>query len=251
MTRTLSVCLFMCTLLSNATAAEGETWVAAMKAVHAKGGAEKGSVSQIGDSITYTKAFLAGLAWGELKGEEWGALKRLNGKYFNDRKGPEHANYSGWTAGDGLAKVPAMLAAQKPEIAVILYGTNDVRKGVPPAEYEKNLRGILELCIKSGCVPIISTIPPQLNNDAKVEALNAVVKKLAAELKVPLVDFHGEILARQPGTAWDGTILGKGDVHPTGGANFDFSEENLKKCGYALRNYLVCKAMKDVVEKCF
>ena len=79
----------------------------------------------------------------------------------------------------------------------------------------------------------------------------SVYRELAAELQVPLVDFHGEILARQPGTAWDGTILGKGDVHPTGGANFDFSEENLKKCGYALRNYLVCKAMKDVVEKCF
>jgi len=38
-------------------------WVAAMKEVHAKNKAEKGSVSQIGDSITYTKAFLAGLAW--------------------------------------------------------------------------------------------------------------------------------------------------------------------------------------------
>jgi lysophospholipase L1-like esterase len=248
MARALALCF--CLICSTLFAAD-EAWVAAMKAVHAKGGSQKGSVSQIGDSITYTKAFLAGLAWGELKGAEWDALKRLNGKHFNDRKGAEHANYSGWTAADGLAKVPGVLAAQKPEIAVIMYGTNDTRKNVPPAEYEKNLKAIVEHCLKAGCVPIISTIPPQLTGNEKVEAINAVIKKIAAEQKVPLIDFYAEILKRQPGTAWDGTILGKGDVHPTGGANFDFSEANLKVCGYALRNYLVCKAMKDVIEKCF
>jgi len=65
------------------------------------------------------------------------------------------------------------------------------------------------------------------------------------------VDFYAEILARQPGTAWNGTLLGNGDVHPTGGKNLDFSEDNLKKCGYALRNYATLKAMKEVIEKCF
>jgi len=237
--------------LSLAAFSAEEAWVPAMKAVHAKGKAQKGSVSQIGDSITYTKAFLAGLAWGEAKGAEWDSLKRLNGKFFNDRKGAEHANYSGWTAADGLAKVPSVLASQKPEIAIIMYGTNDARKGVKPADYEKNLGAIVDACIENGCVPILSTIPPMLNNDAKVEELNAVVKRIAAARNTPLVDFHAEILKRQPGTGWNGTILGKDDVHPSGGANFDFSEANLKVCGYALRNYLTCRAMKDVIERCF
>lgn len=237
--------------LSLAASSADEPWVSAMKAVHAKGKAEKGSVSQIGDSITYTKAFLAGLAWGEAKGAEWDSLKRLNGKFFNDRKGAEHANYSGWTAADGLAKVPSVLAAEKPEIAIIMYGTNDARKGVKPADYEKCLGAIVDACIENGCVPILSTIPPMLNNDAKVEEFNQVVKKITGSRNIPLVDFHAEILKRQPGTAWNGTILGKDDVHPTGGANFDFSEGNLKVCGYALRNYLTCRAMKEVIERCF
>ena len=50
-----------------------------------------------------------------------------------------------------------------------------------------------------------------------------------------LIDFEREILLRRPND-WDGTLLGKGDVHPTGGENNVFTEDNLKKCGYALRN---------------
>ena len=193
-----------------------------MKAVHAKGTAQPGSVSQIGDSITYSKAFLAGLAWGEAKGPEWEVLKSLTVKDFNDRKGAEHANYSGWTASDCLAKLPAVLAAEKPTIAVIMYGTNDVRKQVTLADYEKNLTAIVEQCVKAGCIPIVSTIPPQLGQEAQVQAFNAVIRKVATTATIPLIDFHGEILSRQPGTAWNGTLLGKDDVHPSGGANFDF-----------------------------
>lgn len=228
-----------------------EPWVAAMKAVHAKGLARAGSVAQIGDSITYSKAFLAGLAWGEAKGPEWEPLKRLDLKALNERKGAEHGNFSGWTAADGLARLPAVLAAQKPAIAVIMYGTNDVRKQVAPADYAKHLRAIVAACLAAGCIPIVSTIPPQVGQDAPVAAINALVRTIAAEAQVPLVDFHAGILARQPGTAWNGTLLGKDDVHPSGGANFDFSEANLAVCGYALRNWLTCRALKQVVERCF
>lgn len=231
--------------------AADEPWIAAMKAVHAKGTAQPGSVSQIGDSITYTKAFLAGIAWGEPKGPEWEVLKRLTVKDFNERKGADHANFSGWTAADGLARVPAVLAAERPAIAVIMYGTNDLRKQVAPADYERNLEAIVGLCLKAGCIPIVSTIPPQLGQDAAVESFNAVVRKVAAAARIPLVDFHAEILERQPGTAWNGTLLGRDDVHPSGGANFDFSEGNLKTCGYALRNYLTCRALKQVIESCY
>lgn len=244
-----AICAAM--LLACVSIRGADDWVAAMKAVHAKGGAAKGSVSQIGDSITYTKAFLAGVGW-ELKGPEWKTLTgRVDAKLLNERKGPEHCNYSGWTAADGLGKIKGVIAAEKPEIAVIMYGTNDVNKGVKPMDYEKNMTAIVDACLEAGCVPILSTIPPILNKDAKVAELNAVVQKIAKEKKVPLIDFNAGILQRQPGTAWNGTILGKDDVHPTGGKNFDFSPENLKVCGYALRNYLACKAMLEVVEKCF
>lgn len=238
--------------LSCAGTLAGEGWIEAMKAVHAKGIAQKGSVSQIGDSITYSKAFLAGLAWEMPQGDEWKPLLgRLDRKLLNERKGPEHCNYSGWTAADGLSKIKGVLAAEKPEIAVIMYGTNDVNKGVKAPDYEKNMAAIIDACLEAGCVPLLSTIPPILNKDARVQEFNEVLQKLAAEKKAPLVDFHAEILARQPGTAWNGTLLGQNDVHPSGGKHQDWSEANLKVCGYALRNYVTCKGLKEIVEKSF
>jgi len=248
---TIRILISLAMLSLCATSGEPD-WVAAMKAVHAKGGWQKGSVSQIGDSITYTKAFMAGVAWGEPKGNEWKPLhQRVTGKLLNERKGAEHCNYSGWTAEQGLAKIKSVLQAEKPEIAIVMYGTNDVIRGVPLEKYSAQMAQIIDACLDAGCVPILSTIPPMLNKEGQVIAANQALMKLAAGKKIPLVDFHAAILARQPGTAWDGTLLGKGDVHPSGGENMTFTEENLKKCGYALRNFLTCTAMKDVIEKCF
>ncbi len=228
----------------------GGDWVAAMKAVHAKGKARKGSVSQIGDSITYTKAFLAPMAWEKPAGFD-AVAARVDAKLLNARKGPPHGNYSGWVAKQGLDAIGAVLAAEQPEIAVVMYGTNDARRGVAPADYRRQLDGIVAACLEAGCVPIVSTIPPILNMDDRVAEFNAAVRAVAAERKIPLVDFHGAILARQPGAAWDGTLLGKGDVHPTGGKNLDFSADNLRVCGYALRNLVTLQVMQDVIEQCF
>lgn len=225
-------------------------WVEAMRAVHSKGMGAKGSVSQIGDSITYTKAFLAPAAWEKPEGFP-AAAERIDFRLINQRKGPEHGNYSGWTAGQGREKIAAVLAAEKPELAVIMFGTNEITKGVGLADYEKNLAAIVDACLASGCVPILSTIPPYPNRPGKAEAINEVVRKLARDRKLPLVDFHAAIVARRPDDAWNGTLLGKNDVHPTGGKNLDFSDENLKNCGYALRNYVTLQVMEEVVSKVF
>ncbi len=225
-------------------------WVEAMRAVHAKGGSTKGSVSQIGDSITYTKAFLAPAAWE--KPERFpAAVERIDFRSINQRKGPEFGNYSGWTAAQGRETIAAVLAAEKPEIAVIMYGTNEITKGIGLDEYEKNMAAIVDACLAAGCVPILSTIPPYPNRPGKAEAFNGVVCKLARDRKLPLVDFHAAIVARRPGDTFNGTLLGKNDVHPTGGKNLDFSEENLKNCGYALRNYVTLQVIDEVISKVF
>jgi len=238
-------------LMTFGTFAADEEWVAPMKEVHAKKKATRGSVSQIGDSITFTKAFLAGVGWA-LKTPEWKTLTdRVDANGLNNRKGGEHNNYSGWTAADGLSKIKNTLASEKPEIAVIMYGTNDVTKGVALPEYEKNMTAIVDACIDAGCVPIVSTIPPYVGKEQQAVAINDIVKKIAQAKKIPLVDFHAAVLEKQPGNAWDGTLLGKGDVHPTGGDNFTFTDDNLKKCGYALRNFVTLKVMQQVIEKCF
>ena len=240
----------MSVLFFSSGALSADEWIEAMKVVHAKKTSIKGSVSQVGDSITYSMAFLSGVG-SALKSPEWKTLTdRVDAEALKSRKGAEHNNYSGWTAADGRSRIQATLAREKPEMAVIMYGTNDLTKGVPLPEYEKNMTAIVDSCIEAGCVPILSTIPPYPGREQQAVAFNDVVKKIAAAKKIPLVDFHAAILERQP-TEWNGTLLGKGDVHPTGGDNFNFTDENLKKCGYALRNYVTLKAMQQVIEKCF
>ena len=66
------------------------------------------------------------------------------------------------------------------------------------------MRKIAKACIDNGTIPILYTIPPvanQLNNPKRtkyVETFVASVRKVAAELNVPLIDFHKEMITRQP-----------------------------------------------------
>jgi hypothetical protein len=78
-----------------------------------------------------------------------------------------------------------------------------------------------------------------------VEEANAIIKALAAEHRIPLVDYCGAVLERRPGD-WDGTLISKDGVHPSGGKSNDYSEANLKVSGYALRNWVSFMKLREV-----
>ncbi len=228
-------------------------WVAAMKKVHEGFSGNKGYVAQLGDSITYSMAFWAALQWKDPspfikedglpkapEGKKWGSLI----KGFRD-KGGKNGNYSGWRIGNLLKVVDQVLASKKPEAAIIMIGTNDVRGNKVPAGYEKGVETVLTKCMQAKCVPILSTIPPMRGKKEGVDAANVIIKALAAKHKVPLVDFHAEVMKRQP-TGWDGTLISKDGVHPSGGKFKGFDEETLKKNGYALRNFTTFLAFREV-----
>ena len=63
-------------------------------------------------------------------------------------------------------------------------------------------------------------------------------QRIAKDLKVPLADFHAECIRRRPEGSWDGTLISRDGVHPSGGKSNDYSEANLQNCGYALRNWV-------------
>ena len=79
-----------------------------------------------------------------------------------------------------------------------------------------------------------------------VWGISEIVRALAKELKVPLADYHAELLKRRPNKSWDGTLISKDGVHPSGGKTNDYSEENLKMSGYALRNWVNFQAFREV-----
>ena len=67
---------------------------------------------------------------------------------------------------------------------------------------------------------------------------NAIIRELAKNLNLPLADFHSECIRRRPEGSWDGTLISRDGVHPSGGKSNDYSEANLQNCGYALRNWV-------------
>jgi lysophospholipase L1-like esterase len=161
-------------------------------------------------------------------------------------KGPQHGNQSGWTVSDLLAAMDGVLERLKPEVAIVMIGTNDISGGNVPQNYEKDLEAVVKTCLDAKCIPILNTIPPRRDRDKAVVAVNAIIRDVARKHHVPLVDYHAAILALRPGDSWQGTILDTDGVHPTGGMTNVYTQDNMKNCGYALRNWVNFLAYRQV-----
>jgi len=236
-------------------AAEPPDWVEAMRAAHASFDGQKGYVAQLGDSITYSMAFWSPMGWDDadkyLKGED-GLPKRPAGARWRDTlkgardKGPKHGNYSGWRVGNLLKVLDSVLEQKKPEMAIVMLGTNDISGGNVPAGYRPGLEAIVKKCLAAHCIPILNTIPPRRGRQEAVQAANEVVRAVAKQYSVPLADFYAACLAARPGDSWDGTIISKDGVHPSGGKTNVYTEDNMRVCGYALRNWVNFLAVREV-----
>ncbi|MFQ6132495.1 MAG: GDSL-type esterase/lipase family protein [Armatimonadota bacterium] len=241
--------------------AEEPYWVAPMKAVHERFQGEKGTVAQYGDSITITMAFWTPLRY-EVRNcppELEEALAAVRG-YVAERcwrgwKGPEHGNEGRTTTEWGLRGIEGWLAKHEPEVALVMWGTNDTSHGPQPPQYTDNLRAIIQKCLDVGTIPILYTIPPRASQGKnerlaeRVEGYVAAIREVAAEKHVPLVDFYAEIMRRQPENF--GTTLMGDELHPSYPEAYrnDFSEEGLSNSGYTLRNYLTLKAYWEVHQR--
>jgi len=237
-----------------AVAAEEPYWPKPMREVAAGFQGTRGYVAQLGDSITYSMAFWAPVGWADPTPfiPDDGLPKAPKGQRWRDliqgvrAKGPDHGNYSGWRVGNVLKVLDQVLASDKPQVAIIMLGTNDISGNKVPDGYGPGLEQIVEKCLAAHCVPILNTIPPRRGHTEAVEKANAIVKQIAQRHKVPLVDYCAAILRLQPGDAWDGTLISKDGVHPTAGKTQDYSEANLKISGYALRTWLNFLMVRDL-----
>jgi len=251
-TLALSTLIF---LLGPACGAGEADWVEPMKTVHAAFRGQAGCVAQLGDSITYSMAFWSPIGWDEadkyLKKDD-GLPKRPEGKRWRDTlkgfrdKGPKHGNYSGWRVGNVLKAIDAVLAQKRPEMAIIMVGTNDISGGNVPGSYRPGLEQIVRKCLAAHCIPILNTIPPRRGRQDAVEGANEVIRAVAKQFKVPLADYHAACLRLRPGDSWDGTIISRDGVHPSGGKSNVYTDENMKVCGYALRNWVNFLAVREV-----
>lgn len=80
----------------------------------------------------------------------------------------------------------------RPSVVLIRLGTNEA---YTPALFEQHLRAILDYSIEHGVIPVLGTKADQLEGS---DAINDIVRQLAAEYQVPLWDF-GRIASTLPG----------------------------------------------------
>ena len=153
--------------------------------------AAAGTVLIVGDSIS------AGFGLDTRKG--WVALleQRLKQEGFDDKV--VNASISGDTRAGGLARLPAALAAHKPDVVVIELGGNDGLRGQPPTQLKQNLASMIQQSQDSGAKVLLlgMQIPPNYGK-RYVDAFAKVFGDVAEEKKVPLVPFFLEGVGGHP-----------------------------------------------------
>jgi lysophospholipase L1-like esterase len=178
-------------------------------------------------------------------------------------RGPEYGNNGSMTIRWAHENVQKWLKAHNPEAAVIMFGTNDLFQ-VPLKEFEEKTADVVEHCLANGTVVLLTTLPPCSGRLEQSQEFADAVRRVAKEKKVPLIDYHAEILKRRPDD-WDGTLpkfneikdvyevptlISRDGVHPSNPkAHRDFSEESLSKNGFLLRSYLTLMAYGEVIER--
>jgi LysM repeat protein len=220
--------------------------------------------SKIGDSITANDVFLTPIGWGMYDLRQYTYLAPVIAFFSQTpaRTANSFANTSlsaktGWSAwrvldpsatlnkdlcGPNERPLECEYRVVKPSIALIMLGTNDVQS-TTAAQFEAEMRTIIQISIDHGVIPVISTIPP-LHKDwavGRVETINGIIVALAREYDIPLWDYWSAL----QGLPNDG--LTSDGVHPSvyAGHAADFSPDYIE-AGYTVRNLLALQALDAV-----
>jgi hypothetical protein len=220
--------------------------VAKLREVHSKSAGQDNSVFiKVGDSITVSTSFLTCFSRTPVSATEGAARLEETRRFFSENAWSRATKAArvGAHTNEALSGNPSPLAREvgemRPAFAVVMLGTNDVFEGTQPS-YERNLGRLVTAIADQGIVPILSTIPPMKDaaRNLVIVKMNRIVRKIAAEAKIPLMDFHLAVIdLPKHGLSSDG-------VHPfqasTGACDFRPAAMN---AGYNQRNLLALKAL--------
>ncbi|MEO7062431.1 MAG: arylesterase [Dokdonella sp.] len=120
-----------------------------------------------------------------------------------------NASISGETTAGGLARLPALLVAEKPALVIVELGANDGLRGLPLAEIRANLTSILRAIHVANARALLLGIELPVNYGPRYrDELRLMYRDLAAEFKVPLVPFLLD------GVALDPALMQPDGLHP-------------------------------------
>jgi hypothetical protein len=242
----------------------------AMRAVARRGDGRPGVVLHVGDSITHANPYGQWARAGEGRSDDdraalaWmhaGADDDSDGWWLARADHPDggrsYTACGGIRADEmlaggkgGMPSLGAIIEKYRPQVVVLMLGTNDATAGRSVAAYRADIEKALDLMLGRGVVVILSTIPPHPGRQALAQSYNEALRSLARSRKLPLIDYEREVLTRRPDD-WDGTLLDNGDVHPTAERagvkpTSAPTAENLRESGYLLRGWLSVRKIAEV-----
>jgi acyl-CoA thioesterase-1 len=110
----------------------------------------------------------------------------------------DNAGVSGDTSAGGLSRLDWSLA-DHPDAAIIELGSNDMLRGVPPGQTEKNLRAILTVLQKDHVAVLLTGMKAQRNLGADyVNQFDAIYPRLAKDYHVVFYPFFLDGVAMNP-----------------------------------------------------
>lgn len=167
--------------------------------------ATAGTLLIVGDSISAGFGLDTRLGWVSL------LEQRLKQQGYDDKV--INASISGDTSAGGLARLPALLAAHKPDVVIVELGGNDGLRGQPPAQLKQNLASMIDQSRAEGAKVLLlgMQIPPNYGV-RYTTAFAKVYSDLAEEKKVALVPFFLEGIGGHP------DLMQADGVHPAASA---------------------------------
>lgn len=230
-------------------------------------GNRAGVFSKVGDSITYSWAYLYPLAGDYNLGASDHLAAALsffsgpNGRGENPFGASPIAAHPGWrtvdvlTPGAGAAKsslcrgdetpLACEYRTAKPSVALIMLGTNDCADASLSLDmYRANLRQIVQYTIDSGVIPVLSTIPDLAHPALRDCALstNQIIITTARAYDVPLLHYW-QALQGLPGRG-----LSADGVHPSESPDDRdayFDAEHLRY-GFTVRNLTALQMLYEL-----
>lgn len=201
-------------------------------------------LAKVGDSITVDPSFLACFDGGTVDLAGRSDLSATVA-YYSGYARTSYAAKGGTTAQDALTGSPCPLdkelTAIQPRVAVVMFGTNEVRMDWTVDAFGEELWNLVDATIARGVIPIMSTIPANTGYpaaDARIPTFNRVIRAIAQGRGVPLVDLHHELDALpNRGISADGLHP---TVSPSGGCVL--TSDGLQY-GYNVRNLITLEAL--------
>ncbi|APQ11314.1 esterase [Pseudomonas oryzihabitans] len=159
----------------------------------------------VGDSIS--------AGYGLADGQGW---VRLLENRLQEQQSPYqvvNASISGDTTAGGLARLPQLLAAHRPEVVAIELGGNDGLRGQPLAQFERNLTALVQQAKAKGARVLLlgMRLPPNYG-PRYTEGFAQVYQDVAKAQQVALVPFLLE------GVGGDPAFMQPDGIHPRANA---------------------------------